>query len=215
MDIEILFEDNDIVVCIKPCGILSQGDLKNCESMISLLEKLCNSQIYPLHRLDREVGGVMVYAKNKYSASEISKAIANNNFNKEYVALVHGVPKNLCGEMHDLLFKDSSKNKSFVVRRERKGVKKASLSYTTLRTVTIDDEEYSIQAVKLYTGRTHQIRVQFSSRKMSLAGDKKYGAKDNFKTIGLWSHKIAFYHPITKKFIEFSAHPQNFIKDYI
>ncbi len=215
MNIEILFEDNDIVVCIKPCGILSQSDSKNSESMITLLEKLCGSSIFPLHRLDREVGGVMVYAKNKYSAAKISKAIACNSFNKKYIALVHGIPENLSGEMHDLLFKDSNKNKSFVVKRERKGVKQASLAYTTLKKLIINDEKYSIQSVKLFTGRTHQIRVQFSSRKMALAGDKKYGAKDSFKNIGLWSYKIAFDHPKTKQLIEFSASPQNFIKEYM
>ena len=215
MDIEILFEDNDIIVCIKPCGILSQSDAKNGENMIDLLHNICDSQIFPLHRLDKEVGGVMVYAKNKNSAADLSKAIANNSFNKEYIALVHGVPENLCGEMHDLLFKDSGKNKSFVVKRERKGVKKAALAYKTIKTISIDNEDFSIQAIKLYTGRTHQIRVQFSSRKMALAGDKKYGAKDNFRNIGLWSHKIGFNHPKTKEYIEFSASPQNFIKDYI
>lgn len=215
MNIEILFEDNDIVVCIKPCGILSQGDAKNSESMISLLEKLCNSPIFPLHRLDREVGGVMVYAKNKYSAAEISKAIANNSFKKEYIALVHCVPENLCGEMHDFLFKDSNKNKSFVVKRERKGVKKATLKYKTLKTLEIDGDLYSLIQISLLTGRTHQIRVQFSSRKMSLAGDKKYGARDDFKSVGLWSHKIGFYHPKTNEFIEFSSEPQSYIRDYI
>lgn len=215
MTLEILFQDNDIVVCIKPCGILSQSDAKNTKNMITMLEKLCSSPIFPLHRLDREVGGVMVYAKNKYSAAEISKAIVNNSFNKEYIALVHGVPQNLCGEMHDLLFKDSSKNKSYVVKRERKGVKKADLAFTTLKTLNIDGEEYSIQAIKLFTGRTHQIRVQFSSRQMPLIGDKKYGARDNFKEIGLWSHKISFNHPKTNELIEFSSKPQNIIKEYI
>ena len=120
---KILFEDENIVVCIKQRGVVSQADSTGKESMITLLSDITNSEIYPLHRLDREVGGVMVYAKNKKSAANISRQITDKTFKKEYIALVHGVPESDKGEMHDLLFKDSKKNKSYVVKRERKGVK--------------------------------------------------------------------------------------------
>lgn len=215
MNIQILFEDRDVIVCIKPCGILSQADKNNNPNMIDILEKHCQTQIFPIHRLDREIGGVMVYAKTKTAAASLSTQILNAEFVKEYIAMIHSKPNDISGEMVDFLFKDSSKNKSFVVKKERKGVKKAILKYDTLKTFSIDDEEFSIVQIKLITGRTHQIRVQFSSRKMSLVGDRKYGGKDNFDNIGLWSYKISLLHPRTKKLLEFSLLPQNFINEYM
>ncbi len=212
---EILFEDKYIVVCIKPTGLLSQADSKGAESMITRLEQITGSQIFPLHRLDREVGGVMVYAKTKAAAAKLSTDIAQNNFKKEYIALVHGKPEAPQGVMKDLLFKDSSRNKSYVVRRERKGVKAASLQYELIRTTSSVYGELSSVSVILHTGRTHQIRVQFSSRGMSLAGDRKYGARDEFGSIGLWSYKITFNHPKTNEQMCFNKAPDNFIADYL
>ena len=204
----IIFEDNDIIVCIKPVGILSQKDASGKVNMIDLLENLCDCEVYPLHRLDREVGGIMVFAKTKYAAAKLSADITNHNFKKEYIAYVHSKPKTQTGEMRDFLFKDSSKNKSYVVRCERKGVKMALLEYTLLETFEIEGEIYSKVRVLLHTGRTHQIRVQFASRKMPLAGDRKYGARDSFKQIGLWSYKITFTHPTNKEKLEFCAKPE-------
>lgn len=199
--VEILFEDKSVIVCIKPRGILSQSDIKGGENMIDNLSAITKSEIYPLHRLDKEVGGVMVYAKTKKAAAILSRDIAEHKFSKEYIVLIHSKPKESSGEMRDLLFKDSRKNKSFVVRRQRKGVKEALLEYSLLES----NGEFSICLVKLHTGRTHQIRVQFASRKMALAGDKKYGAKDDYKTIGLWSYRIIFKHPETNEILTFSA----------
>ncbi len=207
---EILFEDNDILVCIKPVGIVSQSDEKS-ESMISILQEHTGGTIYPLHRLDREVSGVMVYAKTHFAAAALSKDIAEHKFKKEYMALVHGKPESDKGEMRDLLFKDSRKNKSYVVKRARKGVKEALLEYEVLGS----KEDLTLVKVLLHTGRTHQIRVQFASRKMSLVGDRKYGADDDFKNIGLWSYKITFNHPKTKEKLEFEKIPQNFMGEYI
>ena len=200
---KILFEDKEIVVCIKDRGLLSQADMGGGKSMITELSACCKSEIYPLHRLDREVGGVMVYAKTKSAATVLSRDIAEHKFKKEYMALIHGEPQKEKGEMQDLLFKDSRKNKSYVVKRERKGVKKASLEYEILET----NREKSVVLVKLHTGRTHQIRVQFASRKMPLLGDKKYGAKDNAEIMGLWCYRITFNHPVTGKEMIFCQEP--------
>ena len=199
----ILFEDESVIVCIKERGLLSQTDSGGGESKVSLLSAHCNNQVYPLHRLDREVGGVMVYAKTKKAAANLSRDIAEHKFIKEYIALIHGKPESDSGEMRDLLFKDSRKNKSFVVKRQRKGVKEALLEYSLLET----DGDFSTVLVRLHTGRTHQIRVQFASRKMPLKGDKKYGAKDENKNIGLWSYRITFNHPVTGEKLSFSEPP--------
>lgn len=211
---KILFEDKHIVIAVKPAGLLSQTVCSGGASMISELQALCHSEIYPLHRLDREVGGVMVYAKTKSAAARLSGDIAQNRFYKEYIALVHGKPAEAEGVMQDLLFKDSSRNKSYVVKRERKGVKAASLQYSLIKTTECADTLSAVRVV-LHTGRTHQIRVQFASRAMPLVGDKKYGARDDFAGIGLWSHKIAFKHPETQEPLSFSASPDNFIAEYL
>jgi len=200
---KVLFEDKSIIVCIKERGLISQSDSAGAKSMITELEKLCGTEIYPLHRLDREVGGVMVYAKTKSAAAGLSKDIQEHSFIKEYIALIHGNPENKEGQMRDLLFKDSKKNKSYVVKRERKGVKEALLNYELLES----DNGFSKVLIKLLTGRTHQIRVQFASRKMPLVGDKKYGAKDKAETIGLWSYRITFKHPETGEIVSFSETP--------
>ncbi len=206
---KILYNDNDIAVTIKPVGLLSQADANGGESVISYLQGLYNSEIYPLHRLDKGVSGVMVYAKNKAAAAKLSTDIAEHRFIKEYLAVVHGEISD-SGEMKDLLFKDGRKNKSYVVNRMRSGVKEASLSYKSLKT----DGKLSLVRVLLHTGRTHQIRVQFSSRKMPLAGDRKYGANDEFKDIGLMSYRIAFKHPKTGEKMEFVADCNDFISKY-
>lgn len=200
---EILYEDKHIVVAIKPVGILSQADSGGKESMVSVLSDMCKSNIYPLHRLDRDVSGVMVYAKTKFAAQKLSADIAEKRFLKVYVATVHGVPKEQSGTMQDLLFHDSRKNKTYVVKRERKGVKKALLEYTVIKTVQNEDVTLTTARVVLHTGRTHQIRVQFASRGMSLVGDRKYGARDDAESIALYSHEIGFYHPETNEYLSF------------
>ena len=131
---EILYNDDYIVVCVKPVGVLSQADTNGNESMITKLSNLYGCEIYPLHRLDKGISGVMVYAKNKLAASELSRDIAEHRFKKEYLAVVNGMPNDR-GEMVDLLFKDSRKNKSFVVNRMRKGVREAKLYYAVLETI--------------------------------------------------------------------------------
>lgn len=209
-EIRVLYEDSELIVCVKPSGVLSQAD--QSESMVSLLAERCHCEIYPLHRLDREVSGVMVYAKTKHAASFLSREIAERRMKKEYLACVHGCPAEACGEMCDLLFKDSSKNKSFVVKRMRKGVKEAKLEYELLSTAEAAGEARSLVRIRLHTGRTHQIRVQFAFRKMPLVGDKKYGAKDESEDLCLWSHRLSFTHPKTKKITSFCYDPP-FLED--
>lgn len=173
---EILFENQHIVVCIKPVGMDSEHDVPAAIGGV----------IFPIHRLDKNVGGVMVYARTKAAAAALSKAIQDGTMVKEYVALVHGTPPEQ-GDWTDLLFKDSSKNKVFVVKKERKGVKKARLEFTRLT-----EANPALVRVRLHTGRSHQIRVQFSSRGYPLVGDHKYGAKDDVAAPMLFSCRLTF-----------------------
>ncbi len=207
---KILYSDDYIVVCIKPVGILSQSDSNGGKSMITELSALYGCEIFPLHRLDKGVSGVMVYAKTKFAAAELSRDIAEHRFKKEYIAVVNGLPDE-SGEMVDLLFKDSRKNKSFVVKSMRKGVKEARLSYWRITT----DENKGVVMVLLHTGRTHQIRVQFASRKMPLLGDKKYGGDTDYNNIALLSYRLTFNHPKTKEEMIFTADDGEFINTFM
>ena len=173
---EILYSDPEIVVCVKPVGMDSEHEVPQA----------LGGEIYPIHRLDKNVGGVMVYAKKKTSAAALSKAVQEGTMVKEYVAMVHGAPPEE-GDWEDLLWKDSAKNKVFVVKRERRGVKKARLEYKRLR-----EGETSLVRIRLHTGRSHQIRVQFSSRGFPLVGDHKYGSRDEKSEPMLFSCCLSF-----------------------
>ena len=190
---EILFSDKDIAVCIKPAGLDSEHE------MPEKLSALLGGTIYPLHRLDKNVGGVMVYARTKQAAADLSRAIAEGKLVKEYYAMVHGTPEPE-GVLEDLLFKDSRKNKVFVVKKRRAGVKKARLSYRVLR-----PGEQSLVHVILDTGRSHQIRVQFSSRGFPLVGDHKYGSKARETEPLLYSCRLTFPH--RGQTVRFEAYP--------
>lgn len=209
--IEIIYQDESVVVCVKPFGLLSQSDTKNSENLVSVLEGITGGKIFPVHRLDKETGGVMVFAKTSKAASTLSRQITEDLWHKEYIALVHGKPETEKGIFEDLLFRDSGRNKSFVVKRERKGVRKAVLEYETLHT----EEGLTSVRVILKTGRTHQVRVQFASRGMPLVGDKKYGAKDDFPQLGLWSYCLEFKHPVSGETLSFNRLPENFMRKYI
>lgn len=194
----ILYEDEHIVVCEKEAGISSEIT-PDGNDVPTLLKSGGINEIYTVHRLDTATTGIMVYAKTKQAAAFLSREISENRFNKEYTAVVRGTPGENEGVFEDLLFKDSKKNKSFVVKRERRGVKKAKLSYKVLENRETPKGTYSLVRIKLYTGRTHQIRVQFSSRGMPLAGDGKYGAKDNAENLGLQCVYLSFRHPVSLK----------------
>ena len=191
---EILFENRDLAVCIKPGGVDSEQELPD-----ALREQL-GGEIYPLHRLDKNVAGVMVYARNKKAAADLSATIAKGEMVKEYVAMVHGTPPTE-GDWEDLLFKDSRKNKVFVVKRQRAGVKAARLTYRLIKA-----GEQSLVHIRLYTGRSHQIRVQFSSRGFPLVGDHKYGSRDEKKEPMLFSCRISF--PYRGQDYAFAASPE-------
>ena len=177
---EILHSDRDFVICVKPVGLDSEIQVSEA------LKEALGGEIYPIHRLDKNVGGVMVYARTKQAAATLSKAVQDGLMIKEYVALVHGTPPET-GDWEDLLWKDSRQNKVFVVKRSRVGVKKARLEYRVLAS-----GENSLVRVRLHTGRSHQIRVQFSSRGFPLVGDHKYGSRDPRTEPMLFSCCITF-----------------------
>ena len=174
----ILYSDNGLVACIKPVGLDSESALP------AALKEQLGGEIFPIHRLDQNVGGVMVFARNKAAAAALSKAVQEGQMVKEYVAMVHGTPPET-GDWEDFLFKDSRKNKVFVVKKERKGVKYARLEFDRLSA-----GESSLVHIRLHTGRSHQIRVQFSSRGFPLVGDHKYGSRDAATAPMLFSCRI-------------------------
>ena len=186
---EILYSDKNIIACIKPVGLDSEAEVP-----AALIESF-GGEIFPIHRLDKNVAGVMVYARTKQSAAALSKAVQEGTMVKEYVAMVHGTPPEN-GDWEDLLWKDSKKNKVFVVKRQRGGVKKARLEFKRLTA-----GETSLVRIRLHTGRSHQIRVQFSSRGYPLVGDHKYGSRDEKTAPMLFSCCISFpYRGETKQF---------------
>lgn len=191
---EILFSDENIAVCIKPVGVDSESDVP------ALLKEALGGDIFTLHRLDKNVGGVMVYARNKTGAAELSEAIRTGEMVKQYVALVHGTPPE-SGYWEDFLFKDSRKNKVFVVKKQRAGVKAARLTFRRLQA-----GERSLVHIRLYTGRSHQIRVQFASRGYPLVGDHKYGSRAKETEPMLFSCSICF--PYAGNMRVFEAKPQ-------
>ena len=179
---EILYSDREIAVCVKPVGLDSESQVPG------ELKAQLGGDIFTLHRLDKNVGGVMVYARTKQAAAKFSRMIQEGQLIKEYVACVHGTPPE-SGDWEDLLFKDSRKNKVFVVNKQRAGVKAARLEFTRHSA-----GDTSLVRIRLHTGRSHQIRVQFASRGFPLVGDHKYGSRDEATAPILFSCRISFPH---------------------
>ena len=210
---KILYEDKYLIVAEKPVGVESQKSSVGKADMLTLLsqyrrDKGEDGYVGLVHRLDTATGGAMIYSKREDMTGKLSVLVQSGNYGKTYLAVIHGEPDEKCGEMRDLLYHDKLKNKSFVCAKERKGVKEAILNYRTLSMVDTENGKMSLVEVELITGRTHQIRVQFASRKMPLVGDGKYGSRDNKATCALWSHKVRFTHPVTKKVIECESSPE-------
>lgn len=202
MEPEILYKDKHIAVVVKPAGILSESP-----GMPELLRDSLGGSFYCVHRLDAGVGGVMVYARTGQAAAKLSDAMARKNFTKEYLAVVQGRPGQDRGLLRDLLFHDKSRNKTYVVDRMRRGVKEAELEYTVMGS----KGELSLLRVRLHTGRSHQIRVQFASRAMPLLGDARYGSRYRDCGIALWSERLCFPHPFEDKTLDFRhAPPANY-----
>ena len=199
---EILYQDKDIVVCIKPPRVLSTDEPGGLPDLLREALGQPKGDFRTVHRLDRVVSGVMVVARNAKSASELGRQVRENEFEKEYLAVVHGVPAE-SGTLRDLLGRDKARKMTFVADAPAKGVQEAVLDYVRLNI----DGEYSRVKVRLHTGRTHQIRVQFASRGFPLVGERKYSELNDPCEIALFSHKIGFTHPGTGERMLFSAQP--------
>ena len=206
-DLTILYEDAHLVVAVKPVGVLSEDSEKGA-SMPALLRQHYrdagqNDYIATVHRLDKIVGGAMVFSRRREVTGKLTAAMQEHRFTKEYLAVLRGHPERPSDTLTDLLFRDAAHNKSYVVQRMRKGVREASLDYRELGRT----EDLSLVRVRLHTGRTHQIRVQFASRQLPLLGDIRYGSKDPRCTAALWSCHLAFDHPVTHRPVDVFCPP--------
>ncbi len=191
--IEILHIEKDFLICLKPVGLDSE------HAMTEALAQQVGGRVYGVHRLDLNVGGLMVFGRTKQGTAAMTKAILDGSFVKEYVAMVHGTPPE-SGDLEDFLYKDSKKNKVFAVKKERPGVRYARLEYRRLTA-----GERSLVRVRLHTGRTHQIRVQFASRGFPLVGDHKYGSHAKETAPMLFSCRLSF--PWKGQTLEFERFP--------
>lgn len=196
--IRLLFEDPELLVCVKPAGADSERDMPRL-----LSGQTGGGEIFCVHRLDKAVGGVMVYARTGKSAAALSAAAAERRLEKRYLAAAGGCPRPECGTMRDLLFKDSRRGMSFAVSRQRRGVKSAELEYSLIQ----ERDGIFLFSVLLKTGRYHQIRAQFAARGLPLLGDGRYGSRDKGCGVALWSRQLSFVHPESGERLSFSAPP--------
>jgi 23S rRNA pseudouridine1911/1915/1917 synthase len=201
--LNVIYADNDIFVCIKPARVLSTDEPGGLPELVRLALGDEKADVRTVHRLDRVVSGVMVLARNARAASELSRQIREDDFEKEYLAIVHGCPDKKSGTLTDLLYRDKARKMTMVASEPAKGVQEAILDFEVIGC----NENMSRVKVLLRTGRTHQIRVQFASRGMPLVGERKYCTLDDSCEIALWSHRIAFTHPLTGERMEFSYEP--------
>jgi 23S rRNA pseudouridine1911/1915/1917 synthase len=200
---ELLYLDKDIVVCIKPPRVLSTDEPGGLPDLVREALGDPNANIRTVHRLDRVVSGLMVLARTNKSASELSRQIREGEFEKEYLAVLHGIPDQQRATLQDLLLRNKAEKKTYVVTQPGKDVQEAILNYEVLT----KKGELSKVRIELVTGRTHQIRAQFSGRGLPLVGDRKYSLFEDDCEIALWSHRIAFNHPYTGKRMEFVQEP--------
>ena len=204
MDVPILYQDERILVCRKPAGLLSTDDENGLPAVLRAQLGDAHACIRTVHRLDAAVSGVMVYARSQMAASLLSEQIREGKFQKEYLAVLHGAPEAPAGELRDLLWRNRSTRRTVVVAEPRKEAKHARLLYRVLA----EANGMSLVQIRLLTGRTHQIRVQLSSRGLPLVGDRKYGRGDEDGcAIALWSYRMRFFHPQTDEPLEFTLEP--------
>ena len=200
---ELIYVDSDIVVCIKPARVLSTDEPGGLPDLVREALRDPKAEIRTVHRLDRVVSGVMVLARTARAASELSRQIREDEFEKEYLAVIHGRPEENAGTLRDLLGRDKARKMTYVADAPAKGVQEAILDYE----VVSGNPEFSRVKVTLRTGRTHQIRVQFASRGMPLVGERKYDTREDPCEIALWSHRVGFTHPVTGEKMVFSQMP--------
>ena len=199
----IIYQDEDILVCIKPPRVLSTDEPGGLPELVRQELNMPDADIRTVHRLDRVVSGLMVLARNAKAASELSRQIREDVFQKAYLAVVHGCPDMKEGRFVDLLLRDKARKMTFVASEPGKGVQEAVLDYGVLANAN----DLSLVKIQLHTGRTHQIRVQFSSRGMPLVGERKYAISEDSCEIALWSHSIGFRHPTDNRWMEFTEAP--------
>jgi len=212
--LKVLYEDNHVIVVEKMVNVPSQGDKTGDIDMLSIVkeyiketyQKPGNVYVGLIHRLDRPVGGVMVFAKTSKAAARLSEQVRVKEMKKEYLAVVNGKIVPAQGQWKDYLLKNQEKNKSRVVEAHTKNAKEAVLDYSVLKYV--EDIDLSVVRIALHTGRHHQIRVQFSSRNHSLYGDQKYGGRGHGKQIALWAYRLTFEHPVRKEEMTFTCLPE-------
>lgn len=198
---EFIYLDEHIALCVKPPRVLSTDEPGGMPELVR--QALGTKDVRTVHRLDRVVSGLMVLARSAQAAAELSRQMREGLFHKEYIAVIHGIPPSNKGTFVDLLLRNKQERKTYVVTESGKGVQEAILDYQTLGMV----EGMTKVAIQLRTGRTHQIRAQFSHRNLSLVGDRKYSLNEDGCEIALWSHRLSFIHPTTGERMDFSAEP--------
>ena len=214
-NLNVIYEDNHIIVVEKPVNIPSQQDKTNDVDMLTLIKdylkerynKPGNVYLGLVHRLDRPVGGIMVFAKTSKAAARLSESIRNKEFNKYYLVIADGKFDKQSGVLEDYLLKNERTNTSKVVKEGTKNAKYARLEYEVIK--YNEEIDLSVVKVKLDTGRHHQIRLQLASRNHSICGDQKYGTRGRGKQISLWAYRLEFPHPITKEIMSFELEPEH------
>ena len=200
---EFLYLDEHIAVCVKPARVLSTDEPGGMPELVRNALGEPDADVRTVHRLDRVVSGLMVLARSAAAASELSRQIRDDQFGKEYLAVIHGCPDSPAGRLTDLLLRNKQERKTYIVQEPAKGVQEAILDYQVLNTAN----ELSRVRIQLITGRTHQIRAQFSGRGMPLVGDRKYSLLEDPCKIALWSYRLSFSHPVTGQAMEFTLEP--------
>lgn len=199
----IIYYDNNLIVCIKPAGVISTDEEGGMPQLLREALGDEKADIRAVHRLDQVVSGLMVYAQSNEAASELSRQVRCGDFHKSYLAVVHGVPEDRKGRFEDILLRSKEKRKTFVINKPARGAQNAILDYELLGS----NGDRSLVAIELITGRTHQIRAQFSHRRLPLLGDRKYGAGEDNCRIALWSYSLSFINPETGKRMSFKVKP--------